>query len=104
MEDAQCWTSNISSAATTKNIWYQTWPGWLWGKYDQHADSGLDEWLADILPLSSSFTGHLEGAEALYDGSNQNLTGVRNFLSDTPQLAVMLGMTRGGKSAFMCAD
>ncbi len=22
MEDAQCWTSNISSAATTKNIWY----------------------------------------------------------------------------------
>ena len=76
--------------------------GWLWGKYDHHADSGLDEWLADILPLSSSFTGHLEGAEALYDGSNQNLIGVRNFLSDTPQLAVMLGMTRGGKSAFMC--
>jgi hypothetical protein len=102
MEDAQCWTSNISSAATTKNIWYQTWPGWLWGKYDHHADSGLDEWLADILPLSSSFTGHLKGAEALYDGSNQNLIGVRNFLSDTPQLAVMLGMTRGGKSAFMC--
>jgi hypothetical protein len=102
MEDAQCWTSNISSAATTKNIWYQTWPGWLWGKYDHHADSGLDEWLADILPLSSSFTGHLEGAEALYDGSNLNLIGVRNFLSGTPQLAVMLGMTRGGKSAFMC--
>ena len=102
MEDAQCWTSNISSAATTKNIWYQTWPGWLWGKYDHHADSGMDEWLADILPLSSSFTGHLDGAEALYDGSNHNLIGVRNFLSGTPQLAVVLGMTRGGKSAFMC--
>ncbi len=62
MEDAQCWTSNISSAATTKNIWYQTWPGWLWGKYDHHADSGLDEWLADLLPLSSTFTGHLDEA------------------------------------------
>ena len=102
MEDAQCWTSNLSSAATTKNIWFQTWPGWLWGKYTHHADSGLDEWLADMLPFSSTFTGHLEGAEALYDGSNRNLIGVRNFLSGTPQLAVLLGMTRAGKSAFMC--
>jgi hypothetical protein len=102
MEDAQCWTSNISSAATTKNLWYQTWPGWLWGKYTHHADSGLDEWLADLLPFSSTFTGHLADAEALYDGSNRNLIGVRNFLSGTPQLAVLLGMTRAGKSAFMC--
>jgi hypothetical protein len=101
MEDAQCWTSNVSSAATTKNIWFQTWPGWVWGKYTHHADSGLDEWLADILPFSSTFTGHLDGAEALYDGSNRNLIGVRNFLSGTPQLAVLLGMTRAGKSAFM---
>jgi len=102
MEDAQSWTSNLSSAATTKNIWFQTWPGWLWGKYTHHADSGLDEWLADMLPFSSTFTGHLDGAEALYDGSNRNLIGVRNFLSGTPQLAVLLGMTRAGKSAFMC--
>ncbi|MFA7344078.1 MAG: hypothetical protein WC003_07220 [Terrimicrobiaceae bacterium] len=101
MEDAQCWTSNVSSAATTKNIWFQTWPGWVWGKYTHHADSGLDEWLADMLPFSSTFTGHLDGAEALYDGSNRNLIGVRNFLSSTPQLAVLLGMTRAGKSAFM---
>jgi len=101
MEDAQCWTSNLSSAATTKNMWFQTWPGWLWGKYTHHADNGLDEWLADILPFSSTFTGHLDGAEALYDGSNRNLIGVRNFISGTPQLAVLLGMTRAGKSAFM---
>lgn len=102
MEDAQCWTSNLSSAATTKNVWFQTWPGWLWGKYTHHADSGLDEWLADILPFSSTFTGHLKDAEALYDGSNRNLIGVRNFLSGTPQLAVLLGMTRTGKSGLMC--
>jgi len=102
MEDAQCWTSNLSSAATTKNIWFQTWPGWLWGRYTHHADNGLDEWLADILPFSSTFTGHLKDAEALYDGSNRNLIGVRNFISGTPQLAVLLGMTRAGKSAFMC--
>ncbi len=102
MEDAQCWTSNMSSAAATKNVWFQTWPGWVWGKYTHHADSGLDEWLADMLPFSSTFTGHLDGAEALYDGSNRNLIGVRNFISGTPQLAVLLGMTRAGKSAFMC--
>ena len=102
MEDAQCWTSNVSSAATTKNMWFQTWPGWLWGKYTHHADNGLDEWLADLIPFSSTFTGYLEEAEALYDGSNRNLIGVRNFLSNTPQLAVLLGMTRAGKSAFMC--
>jgi hypothetical protein len=102
MEDAQCWTSNLSSAATTKNIWFQTWPGWLWGKYTHHADNGLDEWLADILPFSSTFTGHLKDAEALYDGSNRNLIGVRNFISGTPQLAVLLGMTRTGKSGLMC--
>lgn len=102
MEDAQCWTSNLSSAATTKNMWFQTWPGWLWGKYTHHADNGLDEWLADILPFSSTFTGHLKDAEALYDGSNRNLIGVRNFISGTPQLAVLLGMTRAGKSGLMC--
>jgi hypothetical protein len=102
MEDAQCWTSNLSSAATTKNIWFQTWPGWLWGKYTHHADNGLDEWLADILPFSSTFTGHLKDAEALYDGSNRNLIGIRNFISGTPQLAVLLGMTRAGKSGLMC--
>ena len=101
MEDAQCWTSNLSSPATTKNLWFQTWPGWLWGNYTCHADSGLDEWLADLLPMSSTFTGHLNGAEALYDGANRNLVGVRTFLSGTPQLGVLLGMTRAGKSAFM---
>ncbi|MFA7345467.1 MAG: hypothetical protein WC003_14295 [Terrimicrobiaceae bacterium] len=51
--------------------------------------------------VEAAFTGHLDGAEALYDGSNRNLIGVRNFLSGTPQLAVLLGMTRAGKSAFM---
>ena len=42
-----------------------------------------------------------KGPKPFYDGSNHNLIGVRNFLSGTPQLAVLLGMTRGGKSAFM---
>jgi hypothetical protein len=99
--DAQYWTSNLSSPATTRNIWCQTWPGWIWGPYTHQAHIGIDSWLADLLPFSSSFTGHLDGAEALYDGPHGSLVGVKTFIHGTPQLAVMLGMTRSGKSVFM---
>jgi type IV secretion system protein TrbE len=101
MDDAQYWTTNLSSPATTRNMWYQTWPGWLWGKYTHQADTGIDKWLADLLPFSSSFTGHLNEAEALYDGHNSSLVGIRTFVNDTPQLAAIFGMTRAGKSVFL---
>ena len=100
MADAQSWTTNISWAATTKKMWYQTWPGNLWGKYRVHRDDGLDYWLTPILPFSSSFGGYLEHAEALFDGPNDTLVGYTTFLSDTPQLCAVLGMTRAGKSAW----
>ena len=99
--DAQYWSTNLSSPATTRNMWCQTWPGWIWGRYTHQAHIGVDNWLADLLPFSSSFTGHLDSAEALYDGPNGSLVGVRTFINDTPQLAVVLGMTRAGKSVFM---
>lgn len=99
--DAQHWTTNQSSPATTRNMWCQTWPGWIWGSYTHQAHIGVDSWLADLLPFSSSFTGHLDAAEALYDGPNGSLVGVRTFINETPQLAVVLGMTRAGKSVFM---
>lgn len=101
MQDAQSWTTNISSAATTKNVWFNSWPGWPWGKYTAQCDSALDSWLADLIPFSATFTGSLDDAEALYDGPNHNLIGVRTFASDTPQLGLLLGMTRAGKSGFM---
>lgn len=101
MQDAQAWTTNISSAATTKNVWFNSWPGWMWGKYTAQNDSALDSWLADLIPFSSTFTGCLEDAEALYDGPHRNLIGVKTFASDTPQLGVLFGMTRAGKSGFM---
>lgn len=100
MADAIVWTTNISWAATTKKLWYQTWPGNLWGKYNVHRDDGLDYWLAPMLPFSSSFTGYLEDAEALFDGPNGTLVGFTTFLSETPQLCAVLGMTRAGKSAW----
>jgi|GEM_PF-131989 len=100
MSDALVWTTNISWSATTKKMWYQTWPGNLWGKYNIHRDDGLDYWLAPMLPFSSSFVGYLEQAEALFDGPNGTLVGYTTFLSDTPQLCAVLGMTRAGKSAW----
>jgi hypothetical protein len=81
-------------------MWYQTWPGNLWGKYRVHRDDGLDYWLTPMLPFSSSFCGYLEHAEALFDGPNNTLVGYTTFLSDTPQLCAVLGMTRAGKSAW----
>jgi hypothetical protein len=88
-------------ATTSKNLWCQSWPGWIWGKYAHHALYAEDSWLADLLPFSSTFTGHLSGAEAVYDGANGNLVGIRTRIADTPQLAVVLGMTRAGKSGFI---
>lgn len=100
MGGADYWEANL--ATTAKNLWFLTWPGFLWSRYNAYADDGEDAWLADLLPFSSTFTGHLDEAEALYDGNNSNLVGVSTHQADTPQLGVVLGMTRAGKSAFMC--
>src|ERR1700743_1820076 len=44
---------------------------------------------------------HLSEAEAIYDGTNGNLAGVRTFIGGTPQHAVLIGMTGAGKSFAM---
>jgi len=88
---------NLSS--TTLNLWTNAWPGWSFGSYPWRSLYTESDWLADLLPISSTFVGHLKNAEAIYFGDNKNLVGVRNFISDTPQHSVMLGKSRGGKSA-----
>ena len=95
-----------SLPATTRKLFFQTWPGWLWGRYEARKLYAEHTYLADLLPVSATFTGHLEGAEALYDGNADNLVGLRSFLgangSETPQHAVVLGMSGAGKSVTMC--
>ncbi|GAA5143747.1 hypothetical protein GCM10023213_32370 [Prosthecobacter algae] len=92
--------------ATTRKLYFQTWPGWLWGRYTCRHLYAEHSYLADLLPISATFTGHLDGAEALYDGNADNLVGLRTFLggggSQTPQHAVVLGMSGAGKSVTMC--
>src|SRR6266542_4145079 len=104
MNAAQYFESNLPS--TSKNLFFQTWPGWTWGRYNHRKLYAEHRYLADMLPLTSTFTGHLATAEAIYDGPANNLVGIETFSggegSTSPQHAVLLGMSGAGKSVTMC--
>jgi type IV secretion system protein TrbE len=104
MNSAQYFESNLPS--TSKNLFFQTWPGWAWGRYEHRKLYSEHRYLADMLPVTSTFTGHLKTAEAIYDGPNNNLVGVETFSgskeNQSPQHAVLLGMSGAGKSVTVC--
>jgi hypothetical protein len=88
-----------------KNLFFESMPGRLGGRYrdwDLFALGGADPtvcFLQDMVPLSASFTGHMEEGEAIYDGSDGNLIGLRAYANGTPQHGVVIGTTRVGKSS-----
>jgi type IV secretion system protein TrbE len=90
--------------STAKKLFFASWPGWTGSAYKHRALYAEDSYLADLLPFSATFTGHLAEAEAIYDGAQGNLVGLRTFLGNpaTPQHAVLLGATGAGKSVTMC--
>ena len=104
MSSAQYFESNLPS--TTRKLFFETWPGWTWGRYGFRKLYAEHRYLADMLPINATFTGHLATAEALYDGGAANLVGIKTFAgeagSQTPQHAVLLGMSGTGKSVTMC--
>jgi hypothetical protein len=104
MNSAQYFESNLPS--TSKNLFFQTWPGWTWGRYEHRKLYSEHRYLADMLPVTSTFTGHLKTAEAIYDGPNNNLVGIETFSgskdNQSPQHAVLLGMSGAGKSVSVC--
>lgn len=91
---------------TAKKLLFQSWPGCPWGRYPHRKRYAETRYLADVLPFSATFTGHLEQAEALYEGPKRNLVGVTTFSGSganaTPQHAVLLGMSGAGKSVTVC--
>jgi len=91
---------------TSKNLFFETWPGWTWGGYDARKLYGETRYVADMLPFSATFSGHLEDAEAIYEGAAQNLVGIKTYSGEqgslTPQHAVLLGMSGTGKSVSVC--
>lgn len=103
MGGAQCMM--VDDEVQAKCLFYETLPGWTGGRYrewDLFALAGRDAgvcFLQDMVPLSSSSTGHLECGEAMYDGEESSLFGIRTFANGVPQHAVMTGTTRVGKSS-----
>ena len=89
--------------STAKKLFFASWPGWTGSTYRHRILYAEDTYLADLLPFSATFTGHLADAEAIYDGSQNNLVGLRTFLGSppSPQHAVLLGATGAGKSMHM---
>jgi type IV secretion system protein TrbE len=104
MNSAQYFEANLPT--TSKNLFFQTWPGWTWSRCEHRKLYAEHRYLADMLPLTSTFTGHLATAEALYDGPAHNLIGIETFSGSvdnkSPQHAVLLGMSGAGKSGTMC--
>lgn len=103
MGGAQCMI--VDGEVQAKCLFYETLPGWTGGRYrdwDLFALAGRDPavcFLQDMVPLSSSATGHLEAGEAIYDGEDGCLFGIRLFANGVPQHAIMTGTTRVGKSS-----
>jgi len=99
MNGAQVYQTALPT--TAKKLFFATWPGWTGSNYRYRDLYAEDRYLADLLPFSSTFTAHLAEAEAIYDGTNGNLAGVRTFVGGTPQHSVLIGMTGAGKSFAM---
>ena len=86
---------------SNRNYFYAAIPGWSWDKYQDFSHYIEDANLANMLPVSATPTGDLTDAEAIYDGANRNLIGVKTFANNAPQHGVMFGMSGAGKSVNM---
>ena len=87
--------------STNKQLWFQSWPGWIFGRYTHQAKYFEDIDLASMLPFSSTFTGHLRGAEILHAGANRSVVGIRTNIEGQPQHCLFLGMTGAGKTTLL---
>lgn len=89
---------------SVRNYWQLCMPGWTWSNYNDFKLYVEDVNLADILPISSTPTGDLDEAEAIYDGPRGALVGLTTFIgkegSQRPEHGIMFGASGAGKSVF----
>lgn len=89
---------------SVKNYWQLTMPGWAWSPYNDFKLYVEDVNLADLLPISSTPTGDLDEAEAIYDGPRGALMGCVTFVgkkgAQRPEHGIMFGASGAGKSVF----
>ena len=89
---------------SVRNYWQLCMPGWSWANYNDFKLYVEDVNLADLLPISSTPTGDLEEAEAIYDGPRGALVGCTTFVGKEgamrPEHGIMFGASGAGKSVF----
>ena len=90
-----------TNAETARQLWFQTWPGWTFGAYRGYDLPTDDETAAELLPWSATFTGRLEGAEALYDSPKGGLVGFTTQVGRVPQHMLIFGVVGAGKSVLL---
>lgn len=102
MGGAQAYEPTLPTSV--RNYWQLTMPGFAWSPYNDFKLYVEDVNLADLLPISSTPTGDLEEAEALYDGPRGALMGCVTFVgkkgAQRPEHGIMFGASGAGKSVF----
>lgn len=92
----------VSNSAQARHLFYETLPGNLGGTYRGWDIYVENHNLADLMPISSTFTGHLAEAQALYDSPGKSVVGVRLVTPNgTPQHSIVVGVNGSGKSALL---
>lgn len=102
MDGALYYSENSPKKA--REIFYMSFPGWMGSNYAKNRKLyGEASYASDLLPISSSFNGRLEGPQILFDGDEGSLVGIKLFEKSTPLHFCMFGTTRAGKSVGMIA-
>ena len=92
----------VNNAAQARHLFYETLPGNLGGTYRGWDIYVENHNLADLMPISSTFTGHLDDAQALYDSPGNSVVGMRLVTQNgTPQHSIVVGVNGSGKSALL---
>ena len=93
----------LSESKGAINTYFQATPGWLFGKRPKHSFRTLGKYVSCLVPFSSTYTGNLTNAEAIYNGEEGNIVGLKQFAGamnedSDPQHSIMFGKTGSGKS------
>lgn len=85
------------------NVFFQAIPGWIDGVRKKHCIRTLDNYIGCLIPFSTTYTGALKNAEAIYDGEQNNIIGLKQFADNIskdsdPQHSIIFGKTGSGKS------
>jgi type IV secretion system protein TrbE len=99
MASAVC--HHATNAETARQLFWQTFPGWTYSTYRGFDIATDDRTAGELLPWSSSFTGRLDLAEALYDSPRGGLVGLTTQVGRVPQHILMFALTGAGKSLWL---